>query len=148
MQTRPGNSQRLSLKSTAAQKLSPTHVHISKLTEVAWIQDTRTAADRRQQTRQLFQEYQQAVNAIVMLCAFRDAQRCPQRYQLLEIPSALFPSVQTAALNTFRSDAPLIDCQVEGRTVARVALDRSDAKITVRSIQLTACTVHAKWTRA
>ena len=35
----------------------------------------------------------------------------------------------------------------DGQPVARVAIDRSDAKITVRSILLSACIVHAEWTR-
>ena len=38
---------RISLKSTAARNISETTVHISKLTEAAWIQDLRTPKDRR-----------------------------------------------------------------------------------------------------
>lgn len=60
---RRGNcpAQKLSLKSTAAQRLSHTTAHISKLTEAAWIQDMRTARDRRQRTLALFREYMDAV---------------------------------------------------------------------------------------
>lgn len=42
--------QKLSLKSTAAQRLSRTTVHISKLTEAAWVQDMRTARERQERT--------------------------------------------------------------------------------------------------
>ena len=35
-----------------------------------------------------------------------------------------------------------------GWFLAVVAIDRSDAKITVRRVQLAACTVHAEWNRA
>ena len=42
---KPGNRRRLSLKSTAAKNLSTTALHISKLTEAAWIQDARTARE-------------------------------------------------------------------------------------------------------
>jgi len=34
---------------------------------------------------------------------------------------------------------------VNGEVVAIAALDRSDAKITVRRIRIDACTVHAEW---
>ena len=140
----------LSLKSTAAKTLSPTTVHISKLTEAAWIQDTRTPAARRQATLELFASYQRVVTSILMLRAFRagDDDQAPRLYQLVEIPAALFDSIQHEPLVAFQRDAPVIPCKdSDGRTVARVALDRSDAKITVRSIRLDACTVHAEWAR-
>ena len=138
---------KLSLKSTAAKRLSESTVHISKLTEAAWIQDARTPADRRQRTRRLFREYRGAVDSIVMLRAFR-RDSIPDRYQLVEIPTSLFASIQDAALDDFRSDAPVIPCYLSGRVVARVALDRSDAKVTVRRIELAACTIHAEWIRS
>lgn len=46
-------ARKLSLKSTAQQRLSLTTAHISKLTEAAWIQDVRSASVRRVQTRPL-----------------------------------------------------------------------------------------------
>ena len=140
----------LSLKSTAAKRLSPTTIHISKLTEAAWIQDTRTPTARRQATLELFASYQRVVTSILMLRAFRaaDDDLAPRFYQLVEIPAALFDSIQQEPLAAFQSDAPVIACRdAFGQTVARVALDRSDAKITVRSIQLDACTVDAEWAR-
>lgn len=144
-----GSERRLSLKSTAARNLSKTTLHISKLTEAAWIQDTRTARDRRNRTQELFRQYQAAVTHIVMLRAFRDAPGdVPSLYQLVEVPTSIFDSVQTAPPDVFSRDAPLIDCQVEDTTVAVVAIDRSDAKITVRRVQLSACTVHAEWSQA
>ena len=145
----PASTRHLSLKSTAARNLSATTVHISKLTEAAWIQDARTPTARRSATVELFAAYQEAVTAIVMLRAFREApDRVPSLYQLVEVPVSLFDSIRQAPLSVFRSDAPVIPCREPGdRVVARVALDRSDAKITVRSILLDACIVHAEWTR-
>lgn len=137
---------RLSLKSTAAVNISETSAHISKLTEAAWIQDARTAKDRRIRMRDLFRDYRKAVDAIVMLRAFRRG-GMPNRYQLLEIPTTLFGSIQNAPLEEFRSDAPRVECQFGGKTAAVVAVDRSDAKITVRNILLSACVVHAEWVR-
>ena len=141
-----GPPRRLSLKSTAAQKLSETTAHISKLTEAAWVQDTRMARDRRDSMRELFRSYREAVDAIIMLRAFRK-EGIPIRYQLLEIPTTLFASVQDAPLEVYQRDAPLIECKIDEQTVAVIATDRSDAKITVRKIRLSACIVHAEWAR-
>ena len=147
VQTGSEPERRLSLKSTAAAKLSETSAHISKLTEAAWIQDERTATGRRNQMRDLFREYQAAVSAIIMLRAFRTESAMPDRYQLLEIPASIFDTVQTASLSLYRTDAPAIECQTGGELAAIVAADRSDAKITIRRIQLSACTIHAEWRR-
>ncbi len=96
--------------------------------------------------RALFQDYQEKVDAIVMLRTFRTA-GIAVRYQLVEIPTSLFASVQDAPLDVFRSDAPVIRCSIDGQDVATVATDRSDAKITIRNIRLSACIVHAEWIR-
>ena len=138
---------KLSLKSTSAKNISKTKAHISKLTEAAWIQDERTASNRKRRTLELFREYQQAVDSIIMLRAFRKNGEVPKCYQLLEIPTSIFDSIQHASDEAFQRDAPVIECCVGGQTVARVAIDRSDAKITVRSILLSACTVHAEWSQ-
>ncbi len=151
VRTGSGRARCLSLKSTAAKRISPETVHISKLTEAAWIQDTRTPAARRKKTLALFAAYQLAVTSILMLRAFRaeDDGQAPRLYQLVEIPGALFDSIQDEPIAAFQSDAPVIPCRNNGGdTIALIALDRSDAKITVRRIQLDVCTVHAEWTRA
>ncbi len=143
-----GSSSRLklSLKSTSAQRLSRTTVHISKLTEAAWIQDMRTAKQRRERTLALFQEYMNAVDSIMMLRAFHRGQGAPSEYQLVEIPTEIFQSLQNAPLSSFNADGPTIDCSYGGHDVAaRVSLDRSDAKITVKQINLDVCTVHVEW---
>lgn len=140
-------ARRLSLKSTAAQRLSERTAHISKLTEAAWVQDTRMARDRRASMQELFRNYRKSVDAIVMLRAFRK-EGVPIRYQLLEIPTSLFASVEEASLEVFQRDAPVIECIIDGQPVATVATDRSDAKITIRNIRLSACIEHAEWTRS
>ena len=141
-----GRLRRLSLKSTAAQRLSETTVHISKLTEAAWIQDVRSSRQRRSRTLELFQEYCNVVDAIVMLRAFRQRNQIPERYQLIEIPSAIFQSLEDSTVSEFDSDAPVVSCSFRGhQDAARVYLDRSDAKVTVRRISLEVCSVHAEW---
>ena len=143
-----GKRRQLSLKSTAAKNLSKSALHISKLTEAAWIQDARTARDRRDRTIELFRQYRRAVSQIVMLRAFReDIDKVPHKYQLVEVPVSIFDSIQKAPLKVFERDAPVIECTVGDRVAAVVAIDRSDAKITVRRVQLSACIVHAEWDR-
>ena len=97
---------KLSLKSTAAKNISRSTAHISKLTEAAWVQDMRTARERRDRTLGLFRAYAEAVDAIMMLRAFRDGQEIPVRYQLLEIPTAIFRSLQDAPVAAFNADGP------------------------------------------
>ena len=87
---------KLSLKSTATRRLSATTAHISKLTEAAWIQDVRSARTRMLQTLELFRQYREAVDSIIMLRAFRHGRDAlPTKYQLLEIPTAVFDSLET-----------------------------------------------------
>ena len=147
VETADAEVRKLSLKATAAQRLSKTSAHVSKLTEAAWIQDVRSARTRREQTLELFEEYRAAVDAIIMLRAFRvDPTTMPYRYQLIEIPTAIFESLADAPLSAFDADGPTIDCAYGGNAAAaRVSLDRSDAKITVQQIQISVCDVHAEW---
>ena len=83
----------------------------------------------------------------MMLRAFRSGPNAiPHRYQLLKISSAIFASLANAKVSAFKADGPTIDCAYRGHDVAaRVSLDRSDAKITVKQILLAACDVHAQW---
>ena len=139
-------TRKLSLKSTAAKNLSEHTAHISKLTEAAWIQDVRSTRARRQRTLEVFREYRAAVDAILLLRAFREPGQVPNRYQLIEIPSDLFKSLEDVPNSAFAPDGPVIDCAYQGlASAAQVSLDRSDAKITIRRIQLSVCTIHAEW---
>ncbi len=147
VETLDGRQRKLSLKSTAAKNLSKSTAHISKLTEAAWLQDMRSARTRRSKTLELFDEYCTAVDAIVMLRAFRaDRQTLPHRYELLEIPSTIFTSLRELPLDSFSADGPTLDCALgEDNVAARVSLDRSDQKVTVKQIKLSACVVHQEW---
>ena len=82
-----------------------------------------------------------------MLRAFRsEPQSVPEKYQLLEIPTEIFASLEDAPLSAFAADGPTIDCAYRDEPIAaRVSLDRSDAKVTVKQIKLSVCTLHAEW---
>jgi uncharacterized Zn finger protein (UPF0148 family) len=59
------DGRRIRLKSSTAKNLSEKTLHISKLTETAWIQDCRTAKKRQAYTRRLFKEDCNEVDAII-----------------------------------------------------------------------------------
>lgn len=145
--TGDGRVRKLSLKSTRAKRLSEKTMHISKLTEAAWIQDMRSATARRRKTLELFRLYRDTVDAIVMLRAFSPPDApFPIRYELVELPSEVFAALEKAPLTAFNADGPTIDCLYGGDPKAvRVSLDRSDSKITIKQIQLSACILHATW---
>ena len=77
---------------------------------------------------------------------FREPDTIPNRYQLIEIPGDLFTSLEKSPESAFAADGPVVDCAYGGISpAAQVSIDRSDAKITVRRIRLSACTIHAEW---
>jgi hypothetical protein len=134
--------QRFSLKSSKAKSLSTSKVGISKLTEAAWIQDCRSAAKRWAKTRELFETYLQHVDRLIQLRYFE----ADSRYELVEIPLALFRAVLEVPISAFRADGPAIGIPVgQDPPDFTLVLDRSDAKVTLRNIQLAKCMVHATW---
>lgn len=84
---------RLSLKASAAKDMQLQRIHISKLTEAAWIQDARRQSDRRDRIVELFQQYQRITAAIVMLRGFRGRNGYHVLYELVEIPTSIFDPV-------------------------------------------------------
>jgi hypothetical protein len=136
---------RISLKASAARDLRRGLVHISKLTEAAWIQDARTQADRRAKLVELFAEYRAQTEGIVMLRCFRDEVPGALCYELVEIPTTVFASVDDLGIADAQASTIAIP---PGAAVpdARIRIDRSDAKITVTGIRTEVCTVHGRWT--
>ena len=136
------DGRRISLKSSQAKSLKMDKLHISKLTEAAWIQDCRTAAKRCEQTRLLFREYCSEVDAIVQLRYFRES----TLYELVEIPVSLLAQVLEVGKTHFSADGPTINIPI-GKSPQdfTLKLDRSDAKITIANINKALCMVHGTW---
>jgi len=133
---------RISLKSSKAKSLRDATLHISKLTEAAWIQDCRTATKRREHTCRLFQEYCDEVDAIVQLRYFRSL----RLYELVEIPVSLFSEVLEVSRTHFSADGPTINIPIgKAPPDFTLKLDRSDAKITIANINKALCLVHGTW---
>jgi hypothetical protein len=136
------DGRRISLKSTKAKNLRQQTLHISKLTEAAWIQDCRTAAKRRELTFKLFREYNAEVDAIIQLRYFL----LSRRYELVEIPVSLFSQVFIVDKSHFSSDGPTINIPIGKEPPDfTLKLDRSDAKITLANINKSLCLVHGTW---
>jgi hypothetical protein len=134
---------RLSLKTTAARVLSPRTVHISKLTEAAWIQDERTQSGRRNKIVELSTQYCELTDSIIVLRCFREGSGS-LLYELVEVPTSIFASVSQLSVSEAQaSTIPLPPGMA--RPDARIRIDRSDAKITVASIRIEVCTVHGRW---
>lgn len=136
------DGRRISLKSTKAKNLNPRFLHVSKLTEAAWIQDCRTAAARCDKTKQLFREYSEEVDSIIQLRYFAKE----NRYDLVEVPTTMLAQVADVPRSEFTSEGPTIRIPVGSKAPDfTLKLDRSDAKITLARIDVSKCLVHAEW---
>ena len=145
--TPDGTSRKISLKSTAAKSLKEDSLHVSKLTEAAWLQDMRSAKDRRQHTIDLLVAYVDAVDVVIQLRAFDvSATTAPARYQLVEFPAKWLKTVERTIIVDFDSDGPTVGLPPDvSPPHLRLKLDRSDAKFTLKDIRIDSCTVHAEW---
>lgn len=132
----------VSLKSTKAKGLKPDLLHISKLTEAAWIQDCRTAAKRQEYTKALFAKYTAEVDSIIQLRYFANR----HFYELVEIPVALFDQIQNVGRAHYSAEGPSINIPVGADPPDfTLKLDRSDAKVTIANIDKSKCKVHGTW---
>lgn len=133
---------RISLKSSKAKSLKDNVLHISKLTEAAWIQDCRTARKRRDKTRELFDLFTNTVDSIFQFRYFHQS----QTYELVELPVPLFKIILDLPENAFSADGPTINIPI-GQIPPdfTLKLDRSDAKVTIANIRKDLCTVHGSW---
>nr|WP_314142503.1 hypothetical protein [uncultured Rhodococcus sp.] len=132
----------ISLKASSASDMRKTYVHISKLTEAAWIQDTRKQADRQARIVELFADYRKSTYSIIILRGFKEPDGV--QYELIEIPTELFEAVEDLDL----ASAQLATIPVPVNSVTpymKIRVDRSDAKITLTGIQLSVCDVHCRW---
>ncbi|MDA3874827.1 MAG: hypothetical protein PF795_12815, partial [Kiritimatiellae bacterium] len=127
---------------TKAKSLQNDSLHISKLTEAAWIQDCRTATSRQRRTLELFKVYTSEVDSIFQFRYFSDR----NYYELVEIPVGLMEGIQQVPRKYFSTDGPSIQIPVgQDPPDFTLKLDRSDSKITLAKILKKNCIVHASW---
>lgn len=142
--TSGGLIRHISLKSSSARDIREDRLHISKLTEAAWIQDTRRQRDRQQSIITLFQDYRAATDAIVMLRIFPLPEA--YRYQLVEIDTSLFDHVDQ--LSVAQAQQGTINFPIGRNSRDRdyaIRIDKSDAKITVTAVDIERCVIHGEW---
>ena len=136
------NGQKISLKTTKAKSLKRDLLHISKLTEAAWIQDCRTAKDRMERTFELFRTYTEEVDSIFQFRFFTKK----SFYELIEIQVDMLEAVMDVPKSCFAADGPSISIPVGSENPDfTLKLDRSDAKITLANIRKSKCVMHASW---
>ena len=136
------NGKKISLKTTKAKNLRYDTLHISKLTEAAWIQDCWDAKTCRDHSIRLFDDYCRMVDSIFQLRFFSNS----GLYELVEVPVALFKQITSVPLVRFKDDGPTINIPI-GKEPPDFTLkiDRSDAKITIANINKELCCVHGNW---
>lgn len=132
----------ISLKASSARDMRRGWVHISKLTEAAWIQDVRRQVDRRDRIIELFREYRSVTDGIIILRGF--AGEGGVLYELLEIPTDLFSPVDQLDTRTAQLDTIPVPTDSD-HPYMKIRIDRSDAKITLTGVQLGVCDVHGRW---
>ncbi|WP_446218650.1 hypothetical protein [Micromonospora sp. IBHARD004] len=138
------DGERFAIKSTAALNVSEQFLHISKVSEAAWIQDVRGAQARAEKAKQQILSYMTEVDRLIQLRILPDREKW--RYQLVEIPMSLLRPILDLDRNLFAPDGPTIPI-VDGRgPCLTLKLDRSDAKITFTRIPISRCIIHARWT--
>lgn len=140
------NGDQTSVKTTQAKKLKRDEVEVSKLSEAAWIQDVRSARDRWHKTLDLFKDFSNTVKRWVVLRIFETD--TSWEYELLEIPVWIFGApVQALGVEEFAPDGPRIAVKdpLTAKHLFTLALDRSDAKITIKKLPKQNCTVHGNW---
>jgi hypothetical protein len=137
------DGEQTALKTEGAKSMKADKLHISKLSEAAWIQDMRSGRTRREKTMEFLAEFLAAVDRIFVL-RFYQADSAPH-YELVEIPLSHFELVKSVPAQEFNADAPRIQIQDADGPIMEFRLDRSDSKITIGKIEKSRCMVHGDW---
>ena len=137
------SGEQIALKTEGAKSMKSDKLHISKLSEAAWIQDMRSARKRYEKSMKLIDEFLDAVDRIFML-RYYQASETPH-YELVEIPVKHFDRIKDLSVSDFNSDAPRIMISDEDGEIMEFRLDRSDSKVTISKINKARCVVHADW---
>jgi hypothetical protein len=131
------------LKSEGARNMKADYLHISKLSEAAWIQDVRSAKSRHEHMVAFMFDFLDAVEDMFVLRI--SYARDLVTYELVEIPVDHFRRILDLPISAFDSDAPRIPIEDEHGSIMELRLDRSDAKITISKLRKDRCIVHATW---
>jgi hypothetical protein len=137
------DGEQTALKTEGAKSMRADRLHISKLSEAAWIQDMRSARTRREKTMEFLDDFLGAVDRIFVL-RYYQSDPAPH-YELVEIPTSHFALLKDVPLASFDSDAPRITIADRAGPILEFRIDRSDSKITIAKIVKSRCVVHGDW---
>jgi len=137
------DGEQVALKTEGAKSMKADRLHISKLSEAAWIQDMRSARKRRERSLELIEDFLEAVDRIYVL-RFYQSSDVPH-YELVEIPVEHFELMRALGTEAFDSDAPRIPIEDEKGPIMEFRIDRSDSKVTIGKIEKSRCIVHGEW---
>lgn len=137
------DGEQTALKTEGAKSMRADKLHISKLSEAAWIQDMRSGRKRREKTMAFLDEFLAAVDRIFVL-RYYQADPAPH-YELVEIPMTHFEVLKAVPASEFNADAPRIKVVDARGPIMEFRIDRSDSKITVGKIEKQRCIVHGDW---
>ncbi|WP_145985904.1 hypothetical protein [Aquitalea magnusonii] len=139
---------KFSLKTEGGLSISSTAIHISKLMEARWIRECHSAEDFCTFSKERIGIHLSHYERIISLRSFH--RRSTVLYELVEIPKDVLleifhlnPSDFSARTANGSSSAEVRGS--DGRRLFVLSLDGSVEKITVRSLQLRHCKVHATW---
>lgn len=136
---------KISAKTSSAKGLKMDELHITKLSEAAWIQDVRRTRERHERVIEYFEDYLSIVGRSIYLRIFTRPDE--YYYELVEVPRELFERMLVLPQNDFVSAGARVDVRNdEGVLLGQLVLDRSDSKITIAKIAKANCVVHAAWT--
>lgn len=136
-----------SLKTEAAKGLNPRSITISKLMEARWIRDLSGPADAPEQVRQRILSHLNEYERIFMLRSYGDDKTV--RYDLREIPKDVLAAVANLRAEDFgpitKAGGTSANVLVDNRKAFRLVLDGSVEKITISSLSVDLCPLHAWW---
>lgn len=135
--------ERFALKTEGAKDMKADRLHISKLSEAAWIQDMRSARLRYEKAMEFVDAFLAVVDRMFVLRYYR-ASAIPH-YELVEIPITHFERIKMTSVSDFDSDAPRIKIADGSGDIMEFHIDRSDSKITIGKIEKSQCIVRAEW---
>ncbi|MCZ8016226.1 MAG: hypothetical protein O9274_11050 [Limnobacter sp.] len=142
------NGQKFSLKTESGKKINPSYIHISKLMEARWIRDCVSKTDCCFNAITKVGNHLSHYERILTLRSFVSDTKIT--YQLVEIPMEVLKSIARlidldfsertgngSSSATVRGD--------DGSPMFTLSLDGSVEKITVRTLSIRLCTIHAVW---
>jgi hypothetical protein len=137
------DGKRVALKTEGAKSMKADQLHISKLSEAAWIQDMRSGRRRHEMTIEFLEDFLANVDQIFVLRYYRS--EAAPHYELVEIPITHFALLRDVPVSAFNADAPRIALEDSEGPIMEFRIDRSDSKITIGKIRKNRCLVHGEW---